>query len=110
MTKKYREPTEADIGKNIEVSDNDFKDRYFVIRKLVAILDCYYDKRFVTQYSIEEGILKGFQYARIEIEEEPKFESKYPLITYHRDCEGLLHYVRSLEERIWELEQKYNEK
>lgn len=63
----YREPTKADIGKIVEVTDfePDTKERWWFKQRLIGIEDRD-DFKFVVGLSVQSGDYDAWQYARIE--------------------------------------------
>jgi len=63
--RKYREVTEADIGKLIEVTDygQKFKDRLWKLRRLSKVLE-------ISSYPFSTTSGEYFKYARIEVQGE----------------------------------------
>lgn len=112
MTKKYREPTEADIGKIVEAREG-FTN--FRSGKLLGILS---NNSYSFVVETDNRIPIGYMIARIEEEEKKtEFESKYyDICKEDPDVFELKDYLKKegniflgkilldIEKRIWELE------
>lgn len=103
---KYREPTNDDIGKIVEVTDS-FDDFVGSLeRKLIYVLPDLYLTRFICERGNNSSIACRWEYARIKIEES-EFVSTMPEINPEKFIVGpFIEYIQSLEKRIWELENK----